>query len=48
MVMDVLEQLEFRLCNKVIDDMTYQQWEAYLGDYKNAKPFSPKTYSDKL
>ena len=48
MVMDVLEQLEFRLCNKAIDGMTYQQWEAYLGDYKSAKPFSPKTYSDKL
>ena len=48
MVMNVLEQIEFRVCNRVIDNKTYQEWEEYLGDYKNNKPFSPKTYSDKL
>ena len=48
MITDVLEHLEFRICGRVLDHKTYQEWEEYLGEYKNSKPFSPKTYSDKI
>lgn len=48
MIVSVLGQIEFKVCNKVVDGRTYKQWDEYLGDYKSAKPFSPKTYSDKF
>ena len=44
MVTDVLEQLEFKICGKPLGGKTYEEWEAYIGNYKELKPFSPKTY----
>lgn len=48
LVLSVLGQLEFKLCNKTLSNKTYEEWEHTLGNYREAKPFSPKTFSDKL
>lgn len=48
MVIDILEQLELKICGKVIGGYTYDQWEQVLGDYANAKPFSANTYNNRL
>lgn len=48
MVMNVLEQLEFKICNRVMNGRTYQQWEEYLGDYKKLTPFSAKIFNNKI
>lgn len=48
MVTNVLEQLEFKVCNRAIDDMTYKEWDTYLGDYKNKTPFNINSSNNRL
>lgn len=39
-------QLEFIICGTKIKQKTYEEWEQTIGDYKNMKPFNPKTFVD--
>jgi hypothetical protein len=39
MVINTMEQLEFKICGRPLDGYTYEQWNAILGDYQNMKPF---------
>lgn len=48
MIMSIVEQLEFKHMNRTMSGMTYEEWEKYIGDYKNASAFSPNSYNNKI
>lgn len=43
LILNVLGQLEFKLCDRTLDGKTYNEWEKILGNYKDAKQFDPRT-----
>ena len=46
LIKDTVGHLEFIICGTKIKQRTYNEWEYILGDYKNMKPFNPKTFKD--